>query len=77
MKTLQILGPGCSRCKLLAERVEEAARELGLDCEIEKITDINVITGFGVMTTPALAIDGAVKFSGTVPTATRIKELIQ
>ena len=58
MKKLQILGTGCTRCNLLSERVEEAATELGLEYQMEKITDIADITSFGVMLTPALAADG-------------------
>ena len=76
MKTLQILGPGCGNCRRLAENTEKAAKELGIDYELEKITDLNVITGFGVMRTPALAVDGVVKISGKVPEVEEIKKLI-
>lgn len=74
---IQILGTGCSKCKKLTEVAESAAKELGLTYEIEKITDINQIMSFGVMVTPALAIDGNVKVSGTVPTVRAVKELLQ
>lgn len=76
MKTLQILGPGCSNCRKLAENTEQAAKDLGIDYEIEKITDLNVITGFGVMMTPALAVDGQVKLSGRVPAVEEIKKIL-
>ena len=76
MKTIQVLGPGCSNCKTLAKRAEEAVRELGIECEVEKITDINVITGYGIMLTPALAIDGEVRMSGRVPSVEQIKDLL-
>ena len=76
MKKLQILGTGCKRCNLLTERVEEAARELGIEYEIEKVTEIGDITRFGVMLTPALAVDGQVKLSGHVPTVRNLKPLI-
>ncbi len=76
MKKLQILGTGCKRCKLLTERVEQAARELGVDYEIEKITEIGDITRFGVMLTPALAVDGQVKLSGHVPTVESLKPML-
>ena len=76
MKMIQVLGPGCSNCKTLAKRTEEAVRELGIECEVEKITDINVITGYGIMLTPALAIDGEVKMSGRVPSVEQIKDLL-
>ena len=76
MTRIQVLGPGCQKCKMLAERTEQAARELGLEYEIEKITDINEIIATGVMATPALAVNGAVKFFGHVPTVNRIKEYL-
>ena len=55
MKTLQILGTGCPKCRKLAETTEEAAKSLGLEYRMEKVTDIQAIMGFGVMMTPALA----------------------
>ena len=56
--------------------MEAAARELGLDFEIVKVTDINEIIGFGVMMTPALALDGTVKVVGKVPSLEELKELL-
>jgi small redox-active disulfide protein 2 len=76
MKTIQVLGPGCSNCQTLAKRAEEAVRELGIECEVEKITDINAITGYGIMLTPALVINGEVKMSGKVPSTEQIKSLL-
>ncbi|HOV73278.1 MAG TPA: thioredoxin family protein [Candidatus Hydrogenedentes bacterium] len=76
MKTLQILGTGCPKCKKLAENTEAAAKELGVEYEIEKVTDINAIMGFGVMMTPALAVDGQVKVVGKVPDVADIKKLL-
>lgn len=76
MKTLQILGTGCQKCKKLAEMTEEAAKSLGLEYRMEKVTDIRAIMGFGVMTTPALAVDGVVKVSGKVPSAEEIREIL-
>ena len=64
---IQILGTGCPKCKKLAENAEAAAKELGMDFELEKVTDINQIMKFGVMMTPALAVDGSVKVVGKVP----------
>ena len=77
MKKLQILGTGCPKCKKLAENTEAAARESGIEYEIEKVTDINEIMKFGVMMTPALAIDGKVKVVGKVISVEEIKSLIQ
>ncbi len=76
MKLIQVLGPGCAKCAKLKENVEAAVKEAGVEATVEKITDINVITGFGVMMTPALAIDGEVKVVGKVPTTEEIKALL-
>ncbi|HUV86498.1 MAG TPA: thioredoxin family protein [bacterium] len=76
MKRIQILGTGCPKCKKLAENAEAAARELGLECEVEKITDIEAIMAFNVMMTPALAVDGEVKAVGKVPSKDEIKEIL-
>ncbi|MFH1676016.1 MAG: thioredoxin family protein [bacterium] len=73
---IQILGTGCPKCKKLAENAEKAAKETGVDYEIEKVEDINRILEFGVMMTPALAIDGNVKVVGKVVSADEIKKLI-
>jgi small redox-active disulfide protein 2 len=76
MKKLQILGSGCPKCKKLAENTETAAKALGLDYELEKVTDINQIISFGIAITPALAIDGEVKLAGKVASVDEIKTLI-
>ena len=73
---VQILGTGCPKCKKLTENAEVACRDLGVDVEIEKVTDIDKITGYGVMMTPALAIDGEVKSVGRVLTVEEIKRLV-
>jgi len=76
VKTLQILGTGCPKCQKLAEQTKAAADALGLEYRIEKITQISEIGKFGVMFTPALAVDGVVKVSGKVPDVEEIKRLI-
>lgn len=76
MKRIQILGTGCAKCKMLTDHAEQAARALGLEYTLEKVTDINDIVAFGVMATPALVVDGQVKVSGRVPTADAIKILL-
>ena len=76
MKKIQILGTGCPKCKKLSELTEAAAKELGIDYEIEKVTDINEIMKFGVMMTPALAVDGQVKVVGKVPSPDEIKKML-
>ena len=76
MKKIQILGTGCAKCQKLAEVTKQAADSLGLDYEMEKVTDINQIMGFGVMTTPGLAVDGKVLVAGKVPSQTEIEKLL-
>jgi len=73
---IQILGTGCPKCKALAEHAESAAKELGLEFELEKVTDINKIMSFGVMMTPALAVDGKVKKCGKLLSVQEIKDLL-
>lgn len=76
MTRIQILGTGCTKCKMLTEHAEQAAQALGLEYTLEKVTDINDIIAFGVMATPALVVDGQVKASGRVPSADAIKALL-
>jgi len=73
---IQVLGTGCPKCKKLAENAEAAARALGVDYELEKVTDIAQILAFGVMMTPALVVDGKVKLVGKVPSPDDIKALL-
>lgn len=73
---IQVLGTGCPKCEKLAQNAETAARQLGVEFELEKVTDINDIVSFGVMLTPALAVDGEVRVAGEVPDAEEIKELL-
>ena len=77
MKKIQILGTGCSKCKKLAENAEAAAKASGIEYEIEKVTNINEIMKFGVMITPALAIDGEVKMTGKVPSIEQLEEMLK
>lgn len=74
---VQILGTGCPKCRKLAENVETAAEELGIAVEMEKVTDINDIMNFGVMMTPALAVDGEVKSAGKALSVEEIKGLLE
>jgi small redox-active disulfide protein 2 len=76
MKRLQVLGTGCPKCRKLAENAEAAAKALGLEYELVKVTDITEIMKFGVMMTPALAVDGVVKVAGKVPEPEAIKALL-
>jgi small redox-active disulfide protein 2 len=76
MKKLQILGPGCPKCKKLAEITEIAAKDLGIEYDLQKVTDISEIMKFGVMMTPALVVDGRVKVVGKVPSPDEIKKML-
>jgi small redox-active disulfide protein 2 len=76
MKKIQILGTGCPKCKKLAESAEEAIKDLDGEFEIEKVTEINEIMKFGVMMTPALAIDGQVKAVGKLLSPDEIKSML-
>jgi small redox-active disulfide protein 2 len=73
---VQILGTGCAKCEKLAANAEAAIEQLQIDATVEKVTDIMEITSFGVMMTPALAVDGQVKVVGKVPSAEEIKQLL-
>jgi small redox-active disulfide protein 2 len=77
MKLVQVLGPGCSKCETLRKNAEQAVALSGVEATVEKITDINVITGFGVMMTPAIAVDGVVKSMGKVLSPEEIARLLQ
>jgi small redox-active disulfide protein 2 len=76
MKKIQILGTGCPKCKKLAQNAEEAAKQLGIEYQLEKIADINRIISFGVMAMPAIAVDGKVKLVGKVASTEEIKRLL-
>ncbi len=76
MKRIQILGMGCAKCSTLAANAEAAAKELGIAYELEKITDLNRIMIFGVMSTPALVVDGVVKVASKVPSSKEIKSFL-
>jgi small redox-active disulfide protein 2 len=73
---IQVLGSGCAKCKELAKRTETAVQHLGRADAVEKVTDLTEIMKFGIMTTPALAIDGAVKVAGRVPTEAEILTIL-
>lgn len=74
---IQVLGPGCMKCRKLKENAVQAVATVGIDCEVEYVTDIDRILEFDVMMTPALVIDGEVKVAGVVPSADRIAEWLR
>jgi small redox-active disulfide protein 2 len=73
---IAILGTGCPKCNKLEKETRRAADELGLDCEIRKVSAVAEIMKYGVMMTPALVVDGEVKVVGKVPSVAEIKILI-
>ena len=76
MKEIKVLGPGCASCEGLAADVKTLVAELDIECQIEKITDINKMLSFGVMLTPALVVDGEVKVAGRRPAMDELKVML-
>ncbi len=76
MVDIRIFGSGCAKCVKLAENAETAAKELGLDCSVEKITNQNAIIDAGVLITPALMVEGEIRSSGKVLSAEQIKSFL-
>ena len=74
---IEILGSGCAKCQALAANAETAARDLGLEYRIEKVTDINRIAEYGIMLTPGLAVDGQVKSFGRLLGPEDIRPLLE
>ncbi|MGM0462724.1 MAG: thioredoxin family protein [Fibrobacterota bacterium] len=74
---IEILGSGCAKCNTLTQVAEDAAKELGVDYELVKVTDMKKFMAYGVMMTPALVIDGTVKSMGKVPSSDEIKKMLQ
>lgn len=77
MKTIQILGTGCQKCKTLAANTEAAVKAIGIEAKIEKVEKIQDIMKFGVMTTPALVVDGKVKSAGKVLSTEDVKRMLE
>ncbi len=74
---IEILGPGCPRCQALEANVKEAVAELGIDAEIEKVTETAKIMGYGVVSTPGVVVDGQVKGFGKLFSKDEIKEMLR
>jgi small redox-active disulfide protein 2 len=74
---IQVLGTGCVKCRKLKEHAARAVEAVGIDCEVESVTDIDAILSFDVMMTPALVIDGQVKAAGAVPPVAEIGDWIR
>jgi small redox-active disulfide protein 2 len=76
-KKIEVLGTGCAKCQKLEAHAKKAVELSGADATVSKVTDINQITEYGVMITPALVIDGKVKVAGKIPTAEAIAEWLK
>ncbi|MEJ2021693.1 MAG: thioredoxin family protein [Maritimibacter sp.] len=73
MKEVKVYGPGCARCTTTAEMVHNAAARLGIEVDVEKITDMAAIARAGVMSTPGIAIDGKLVHAGGLPDADKLE----
>ena len=76
MKTIEVFGTGCAKCKQLADNATEAAKAANVEFELKKVTDVSEMAGRGVMLTPALAIDGQIRAVGKVPSAADIQNML-
>ncbi|MGB3013311.1 MAG: thioredoxin family protein [Candidatus Nanopelagicales bacterium] len=74
---IKILGPGCANCQRLEERTKEAVEALGLDVNLEKVTDAAEIASYGIMRTPGLVVDDTVVVAGRVPSTREISDLLK
>ena len=70
---IKILGPGCPKCAQTAKVVMDAIAETGVAADVEKVTDVMKIAGYGVMMTPAVVVDGDVKLVGKIPNKEQVK----
>lgn len=73
---IEVLGTGCKKCDNTATAIQEVARELGIEAEVEKVTDPAVIMQYQVMSTPAVAVDGKLQHSGSIPTKETIVSIL-
>jgi small redox-active disulfide protein 2 len=76
MKAIKVLGTGCPKCHKLSDNTVQAAQKLGLDYELEKVTDVMRFADFGVMLTPALIVDGKVVVQGRAPSVDELERLL-
>ncbi|HKB85563.1 MAG TPA: thioredoxin family protein [Ignavibacteriaceae bacterium] len=74
---IKVLGPGCMNCQTLEKRTKEAVKNLNIQAEIEKVTDMKQITSFGIMLTPGLIVDGKIEMQGKVPAVEQIQDILK
>ena len=73
---IKVLGSGCAKCKTTYEMIEKIVKENQLDATLSKVEDIVELLNYGIMTTPAIVVDGEVKLKGNVPTESEIKKIL-
>ncbi len=73
---IKVLGPGCPKCQQTEQLIKEVVAEFGVEAQVEKVTDIMKIAGYGVFGTPAVVVDGEVKSVGKIPEKEEIKTWI-
>lgn len=76
MKRITVYGPGCMKCQKTEANVRQVLAETGIEANVEHVTDMQAIVAAGVMSTPAVAVDGVVKLKGRVPTTEELRQLI-
>jgi small redox-active disulfide protein 2 len=74
---IKVLGTGCARCKQLEKTVREAVDELGIDAEVEKVTELSDIMSYGLMATPGLVVNGEVRLAGRLPKLAEVKSILE
>jgi small redox-active disulfide protein 2 len=77
MKNVKVLGSGCRNCEITAKAIAQAAKEAGVEIELEKVTDLAQIISFGVMSTPGVVIDGKVVHAGGIPGPDKIRDWVR
>ncbi|MBF0159808.1 MAG: thioredoxin family protein [Magnetococcales bacterium] len=77
MKTFKVLGTGCKNCTTTTKLIEEKSRSLGIEVQIEKVTDLADILGHGVMSTPGVVLDGQVIHAGSVPSGSQVEQWLK
>lgn len=76
MKTVQVFGSGCNNCLVTTERLTQVAHELGIEVNVEKVTELKEIMIAGIVSTPGVAVDGIVKHTGSVPTIEQVRKIL-
>ena len=77
MKNVKVLGSGCRNCEITAKAIAQAAKEAGVEIELEKVTDLAQIMSFGILSTPGVVIDGQVVHSGGIPGPDKIRDWVR